>query len=60
MSDGSKSEVDRMRDKSATIEEEMALTSVVLSTPAGDVCQEHVTTGEEEIRHRGPPPGPYP
>jgi hypothetical protein len=33
MSDGSKSEVNRMRDKCAAIEEEMALTKVVLSTP---------------------------
>jgi hypothetical protein len=32
MFDGSKSEVNRMRDKSAAIEEEMALTSGVLST----------------------------
>jgi hypothetical protein len=37
MPDGSKSEVDRMRDKSVTIEEEMALTSVVLSTPGMSV-----------------------
>jgi len=34
MLDGSKSEVNRMRDKPAAIEEEMVLTSVVLPTPA--------------------------
>jgi predicted transcriptional regulator len=47
MYDGSKSEVNRMRDKSAAIEEGMALTNKGRLVHAGDVCQEHVTTGEE-------------
>jgi hypothetical protein len=37
MSDGSKSEVNRVRDESAAVEEEMALTSVVLYMPGMSV-----------------------